>query len=131
ASGFLNPAANQNGEAFGLFAALANGQVVEFGILTGISDNRGLIPVEYNLEQNYPNPFNPVTTIAFSLPEARFVSLKIFNILGEEVASLMNQEMAAGVHNIRFDARNLVSGMYFYRIEAGSFREVRRMMLVK
>lgn len=89
------------------------------------------IPTEFSLAQNYPNPFNPTTKIKFGLPEAANVSLRVYNILGEEVATLVNSELAAGFHTINFNATNLTSGLYIYRIEAGSFVEVRKMMLMK
>ena len=91
----------------------------------------GDIATEYTLAQNYPNPFNPSTTISFSLPQDSNVTLSIFNICGQEVASLVQGNLTAGVHQVEFDARNLNSGTYFYRIEAGSYQAIRRMILVK
>jgi len=92
-----------------------------------------LSPVQYSLAQNYPNPFNPATTIKFSLPENSNVSLRVFNALGEEVANLINKEMEAGYHQVNFNtgAYGLSSGIYFYRIESGSFVSVRKMILMK
>ena len=78
------------------------------------------IPIEFSLEQNYPNPFNPTTTIQFTLPEASRVNLKLFNILGKELVTLVDEEMATGVHKVLFDAKNFASGVYFYRIQAKS-----------
>ncbi len=90
------------------------------------------VPKEFALHQNYPNPFNPSTEIAFDLPTASSVTLKIYNILGQEVLTLLNNEsVGAGSHAYRFDASNLSSGIYFYKIQAGSFDAVRKMMLVK
>ena len=93
ASGFLDPSANQNGEAFGLFAALGDGNVVEFSsIITDIrTENLNNVPDNYSLSQNYPNPFNPATTISFTIPSSQNVSLKIYNILGSEIATLINE----------------------------------------
>ncbi len=88
-------------------------------------------PIEYSLEQNYPNPFNPSTTIKFSVPEATRVTLTVFNTLGEEIAVLVNQFMEAGTHQVNFNAVNLNSGMYFYRLEAGDFVQVKKMTLLK
>jgi len=88
-------------------------------------------PLEFALEQNYPNPFNPSTTIKFTIPEASIVTLKVFNTLGQEVALLINQSMEAGVHEINFDAVGLNSGMYFYRLEAGDYVQVKKMTLLK
>ena len=89
------------------------------------------IPTDFSLSQNYPNPFNPSTTINFGLPNASNVSLKIYNILGEQVASLVNKVMPAGYHTVTFDASKLASGMYIYRLEAGSFVQVKKMMMLK
>ncbi len=85
----------------------------------------------FKLEQNYPNPFNPSTTISWQLPVDAFVSLKVYDILGNEVASLMNEEKPAGIYAVEFDASTLSSGTYFYRLEAGNFVETRKMILLK
>ncbi len=89
------------------------------------------IPKSYSLSQNYPNPFNPSTSINFALPKSEFVSLKIYNILGEEIASLVNNKLQAGNHSYQFDGSNLASGVYLYRIEAGEFQDVKKMILIK
>lgn len=90
------------------------------------------IPTTYSLEQNYPNPFNPSTTIKYSLPQAGDVSLKIFNLLGEEVASLIQNEQGAGTYTVSFDASGLSSGVYFYRIRTSSgFSDIKKMILLK
>ncbi|MGE5364177.1 MAG: T9SS type A sorting domain-containing protein [Bacteroidota bacterium] len=94
------------------------------------------LPAEFALSQNYPNPFNPSTVIKFALPGDAKVSLKVFNLLGEEVANILNKDMAAGNHEVRFNASNLNSGIYFYTIEAKSgngqnFRNTKKMVLVK
>ncbi len=83
------------------------------------------------LEQNYPNPFNPSTTISFSLPEASEVQLNIYNILGQQVATLVNDVKNAGSYKINWDASNLSSGMYIYRLQAGSKVITNRMILMK
>ncbi|MEJ2195247.1 MAG: T9SS type A sorting domain-containing protein, partial [Ignavibacteriaceae bacterium] len=88
-------------------------------------------PARYGLSQNYPNPFNPNTTIKFSIPEASNVTLKVFNTLGEEISVLVNRVMEAGTHEINFDASQLHSGIYFYRIDAGAFSQVKKMTLLK
>jgi Secretion system C-terminal sorting domain/Domain of unknown function (DUF4397) len=133
ASGFLDPSANQDGEAFGIFAALSDGSVVAFSsVITDIStEDLGTIPESYSLQQNYPNPFNPSTTINFSIPSSDNVSLKIFNILGSEIATLISEELSAGNYSYNFDASNLASGLYLYQIIAGSFNQVRKMNLIK
>ncbi len=89
------------------------------------------VPDEYVLEQNYPNPFNPDTHIRFGLPEASHVTIKIYSITGAEVRTLADNDYPAGTHTITFNARNLPSGMYFYVMQAGEARMVRRLMLVK
>ncbi|MCF8414208.1 MAG: T9SS type A sorting domain-containing protein, partial [Melioribacteraceae bacterium] len=86
---------------------------------------------EFGLSQNYPNPFNPTTTIRVALPKESHVVLNIYNILGEKVKTLANELMPAGYSNFTFDASNLNSGMYIYRVEAGDFVEVKKMILLK
>ena len=132
ASGFLTPSANQNGEAFGLYFALADGTVGQFpeGV-TSVEEISGITPDNYNLSQNYPNPFNPSTTINFTIPSTELVTLKIFNILGSEVATLVNQNLAAGSYKFNFDAQNLASGVYLYELKAGNFTEIKKMNLLK
>jgi hypothetical protein len=132
ASGFLSPGDNQNGPAFGIFAALANGTVVEFSVPTSIEDDLlSRNPRSYELLQNYPNPFNPSTKIRFSLPMSEYVTLKIYDAIGREVATLIDGQQDAGQFEITFDASNFASGIYFYQLEAGEFSAVRQMMLVR
>jgi len=85
----------------------------------------------YKLEQNYPNPFNPVTSLEFEIPRQDFVSLKVFDLLGNEVAVLVNEKKAAGNYKIEFDGTNYASGVYFYKLESGNFSEMRKMVLIK
>lgn len=100
--------------------------------LTGIGNDQGsLIPTEFRLEQNYPNPFNPSTTIEYSIPQAGLVTIKIFDILGREVTTLVNEEKQRGNHEVKFNGSNLSSGIYFYRLQAGSFVETKKMLLLK
>lgn len=89
------------------------------------------IPTNFVLEQNYPNPFNPSTTIRFSLPKDGFVSLKVFNLLGQEVASLVNENKTAGNYEINFNASNLSSGVYLYRIKSENYTAVKKLTLLK
>jgi hypothetical protein len=89
------------------------------------------IPENYSLSQNYPNPFNPTTTISFKLAKSTFVSLKVYNILGNEVLTLVNQVMPGGKHEINFDAVGVPSGVYLYTITAGDFVDTRKMILMK
>jgi hypothetical protein len=95
------------------------------------SADLSMAPERFSLAQNSPNPFNPSTTIAFTLPAQAHVRLTVFNALGQEVATLVDDERPAGSHVVRWDAMNQPSGAYFYRIESGSFVETKRMMLVK
>ena len=88
-------------------------------------------PTEFSLEQNYPNPFNPVTTISFTVPEPGNVKLKVFDLLGQEVKTVVNEYKEAGAYSVSFDASNLNSGMYIYKIEYGSFTQTRKMTLLK
>lgn len=88
-------------------------------------------PQNFELSQNYPNPFNPSTTISFSLPQNVFVILKVYDVIGNEVATLVNEEKSAGRYDINFNAANLSSGIYFYSISAGSFNQVNKMTLIK
>ncbi len=96
------------------------------------------VPLEFRLEQNYPNPFNPKTTIQFSLPEALEVTLKVYNLLGQEVATLVDGKLEADVHKFQFDGRRLASGVYIYRIhtssakeKAGGFVHTKKFLLLK
>ena len=90
-----------------------------------------VVPREINLLQNYPNPFNPVTEIKFTLPEATRVTLRVYNIIGQEVVSLVNGVEEAGFHSVKFEGSNLPSGTYIYRLQAGSFVQTKKMVLLK
>ncbi|MEP0859909.1 MAG: T9SS type A sorting domain-containing protein [Ignavibacterium sp.] len=85
----------------------------------------------YALAQNYPNPFNPSTKISYSIKESGFVSLKVYDVLGREVATLVNEDQTPGVYTVQFNASNLATGIYLYRLETGSFTKVNKMMLLK
>ena len=102
-----------------------------FNIPVTVSNELEEIPSEFNLSQNYPNPFNPSTNISFNLPQASDVSLKVYNMLGQEVATLVSERLGAGAQTVTFDASNLSSGMYIYRIQAGTFSKTKKMMLIK
>jgi aminopeptidase N len=97
--------------------------------ITQVEDQ--IVPDKFSLKQNYPNPFNPSTKIKYTLASKAFVVLKVFNILGKEVATLVNNEQDAGSYSVDFDASNLKSGVYFYRIEAGKFIDTKKMILLK
>jgi hypothetical protein len=98
---------------------------------TAIEDESGLYPGEYTLNQNYPNPFNPTTQISFALKENNHTTLKVYDALGREVATLVDGKMSQGTHIVNFDATNYTSGVYFYQLTSGSFTETRKMMFVK
>jgi hypothetical protein len=89
------------------------------------------IPTTFSLAQNYPNPFNPVTTIEFTLPRAAFVTIQIYSVLGEEVATLVSGQYGAGRFSTRWDAGNHPSGVYFCRIRAGDWLDTKKMLLAK
>jgi len=89
------------------------------------------IPTQYSLGQNYPNPFNPSTTISFSILNSEFITLKVFDVLGNEAATLVNEEKSAGTYQVEFDANKLSSGIYFYKLQAGNFIETKKMILMK
>ena len=89
------------------------------------------VPTKFNLGQNYPNPFNPTTNVKFSISNVQFVTLKVFDMLGKEIAILVNEKLDAGEHNIKWNASEYPSGVYSYQLTAGNFRETKRMILIK
>jgi hypothetical protein len=98
--------------------------------VTGVKKNN-LDPRMFSLSQNFPNPFNPTTTISFVLPSRSFVSLKMFDMLGREVETIISGEMLAGSYSKQWNAANVSSGIYFYRLQAGSFTETKKLILLK
>lgn len=122
----------RSGSGGAAFAGVNNIKVFYDGsdIITNLNPNK-LIPETFSLEQNYPNPFNPVTNISFSLPVNSFVKLNIYDITGKEVKQLINRFMNAGKYNLQFDGKDLNSGIYFYKLTAGDFISVKKMILVK
>jgi subtilisin-like proprotein convertase family protein len=119
-----------------IYTAADNGTLVGWGIqfnnqvLTGVG-NELATPNKYELSQNYPNPFNPTTTINFSIAKESFVKIKVFDILGREAMVLVNEQMKAGKYSVMMNASGLSSGVYFYRIEAGNFVDVKKMTVLK
>lgn len=101
-----------------------------YDAVTGIRNNNTIVD-NYSLSQNYPNPFNPSTTINFSIPKSEYVSLKVYDIMGKEIATLVNSQMNMGSYSVDFNAANLSSGVYFYKLISGDFTEVKRMTLIK
>ena len=112
-------------------AANVNCPVVENESSSGVEQFGNSTPSSYELDQNFPNPFNPSTTIRFSVPSSEFVSLRIYNSIGEKVAELVNQVLPAGIYNVNWNAENVSSGVYFYKIEAGSFINTKKMILLR
>jgi parallel beta-helix repeat protein len=104
---------------------------VQINYVTGLNNRKPENPQSYTLSQNYPNPFNPATTIKYALPKQSYVSLIIYNMLGREVKTLVSKTQNSGTYTIRFDATNLASGLYFYRLQAGNFTQIKKMLLVK
>ncbi|HZW38473.1 MAG TPA: T9SS type A sorting domain-containing protein [Ignavibacteriaceae bacterium] len=103
---------------------------IPLNIVTGVEDYNNQ-PADYYLLQNYPNPFNPSTNIKFSLPEGSVTTIKVYDILGEEKATLLNEYKSAGSYTATFDCKNLPSGVYIYTITSGSFKQSRKMLLMK
>jgi hypothetical protein len=102
------------------------------GSITSMDDEKdNSIPLVYDLYQNYPNPFNPVTIIKYQIPKEGLVVLKIYDLLGNEVKTLLKEEKPAGIYELNFDAGNLASGIYLYRIQVNDYKSTRKMMLVK
>jgi hypothetical protein len=100
-------------------------------IVSGVASQSGNVPAMYSLSQNYPNPFNPSTSIKYELPKASDLRLSVFDLLGREVAVLVNERRDSGAHEVKFDGSNLASGVYFYRLEAGDFVQSKKLVLLK
>jgi hypothetical protein len=98
---------------------------------TSVDQRQSSVPDSWGLNHNYPNPFNPSTTIGFQLPAGNHVQLKVYNMIGQEIATLVDESRAAGAYTVRFDASGLPSGVYLYRLTSGSFTETKTMELVK
>ncbi len=97
----------------------------------GVAQNPNDVPAQFGLEQNYPNPFNPSTQLRFTIAELRFVTLKVYDVLGREISTLVNERKSPGTYEVQFNANSLPSGVYFYRLEAGSFVETKKLTLVR
>jgi hypothetical protein len=100
-------------------------------MVTSVEDQSNEFPSQFVLEQNYPNPFNPTTTIQFQIPNSSFVNIIVYDLLGNEIATLVNADKSPGTYETVFNASNLSSGMYFYKVQAGSFVEIKKMILLK
>ena len=110
---------------------LGNGMTGTIIVQNPVSVEDEFVVDQFELEQNYPNPFNPSTRISYSVPTSTFVSLKVFDIIGNEVATLVNKEQPAGYYQVDFDASKLTGGVYFYQLTADNFVDTRKMMLIK
>ncbi len=120
------------GQTVYLYAISSTGAVMKLvdNVLVGVENNNS-IPEEYKLEQNYPNPFNPTTTINFSLPKSAFVTIKVYDILGKEIKTILSENKDSGNHSVLFDAGDLPSGIYYYKIIANNFIDTKKMILLK
>ena len=104
---------------------------IPFGTIAQVDNSAQNIPENYSLKQNFPNPFNPTTTIRYSIPKAVHITIKVYNIIGQLVATLIDEYKQAGNYEIKFNGSNLSSGVYFYRMQAGNFVEAKKLLLVK
>ena len=107
------------------------GTVYKVDVLTGTSIGNEQAASDYSLSQNFPNPFNPITNIEFSIPKQEFVTMKVYNLLGKEVKTLVSSNLQAGKYSVHFNAENLPSGIYFYKLTSGTFSLVKKMTLIK
>jgi photosystem II stability/assembly factor-like uncharacterized protein len=113
---------------------IGNGGIIlttKNGGITGVRTSQGTVPTSVTLEQNYPNPFNPTTTISFAIPSRSLVSLKVFDVLGREVSTILSEELQAGSYTRQWNASAMASGIYFYRLQAGTFTETKKLLLLK
>jgi hypothetical protein len=134
--GDYNNIAAYEGKIYPIWTRLHGGQLSIWNTIiydaSSVSiDDEISLPHNYVLFQNYPNPFNPTTTISYQLPEAGFVTVKVFDVLGNEITTLVWENKPVGVHEINFDGSDLSSGIYLYQIDAGAFHQSKKMMLVK
>jgi len=99
--------------------------------VSSVINNENIYPAEYKFYQNYPNPFNPTTTINYSLPKAGNVKLTVYNAIGSRVATILNEYKQPGNYSIKFNASNLASGIYLYRLESGNYNAARKFIILK
>jgi Secretion system C-terminal sorting domain len=110
---------------------LANAQAaLDYGVYTPV-ENTNIAELNFSLYQNFPNPFNPLTKINYQIPELSFVSIKVFDVLGNEITTLINEEKPTGSYEVEFKATGLPSGVYLYRLRAGKYIETKKMLLIK
>jgi len=115
----------------GVYIGTQGGGIYQHGVATTIRQIDNNIPGDYFLEQNFPNPFNPSTTFSFGLSKSGYTELKIYNALGEVVQTLVNKELPAGNYNFNWDAGDMPSGVYFYRLNSGKLNQTKKAMLIK
>ena len=118
-----------SGKDYWIDTAIVNGIV--FSNITDVKDNYTSILQDFILYQNYPNPFNPITNISYTLRKSGFVTLKIFDVLGKEIRTLVSEEKSRGKYTLQFNASNLSSGIYFYQLIANGFIQTKKMILLK
>ncbi|MBI1936984.1 MAG: DUF5011 domain-containing protein [Ignavibacteriales bacterium] len=126
-----NSVLNYHDTNSGVLAKINSGLTAEDNFAESVLSKEESLPENFLLKQNYPNPFNPATTISFQLPEAGFVTLKVYDILGNEIKTLVNNNLGAGYYNVDFDGSNLASGIYIYRLTTGKFTQSNKMILSK
>jgi hypothetical protein len=114
-----------------LFSCVINGLVYGDTSVVSAEEEKPATPTEFSLSQNYPNPFNPSTSIQYAVSSRQFVTLKVYDVLGNEIATLVNEEKPAGEYEVEFDAIDLPSGIYFYQLKAGNYIETKKMILLK
>ena len=112
-----------------LYFAIIDGE--EYGEPVSVEDDLTNLPLDLSLSQNYPNPFNPTTKITYTIPQSSFVMLKVYDVLGNEIATLINEEKPAGIYEVEFDGSDLTSGIYFYKLRASNFIETKKMVMLK
>jgi len=101
------------------------------GSVNSVTLRKGTVPSTFSLKQNYPNPFNPTTQIAFELPDPQTVNITVWNLAGQQVATIHTGELNAGLHSFNFDGSQLASGAYIYRVDAGPYQATKKMLLMK
>lgn len=118
--------------SYNLLGCVINGVVYgDTSMLTGINQLNSEVPNNFSLSQNYPNPFNPTTNVKFQIPNSGFVKLIVYDLIGKEIQSLVNQQLSPGTYEVDFDGSNLPSGVYYYKLESDSYTETKKMVLIK
>jgi hypothetical protein len=116
-----------------LYAATYGAGVWKYSVsnLVSVKNNEQNLPKSFLLNQNYPNPFNPTSIIRFQIKDSRFVTLKVYDIIGREIETLVNENLKPGIYEVKFDGSKLASGVYFYKLQAGDFHETKKLILLK